>query len=53
VQGARKMPKKNIPNYRLHKASGQAFVELGGRRFYQKRYRASWNDFIKDKKKAA
>ena len=28
------MPKTNIPNYRLHKASGQAFVELGGRRFY-------------------
>ena len=24
----------NIPNYRLHKATGQAFVELGGRRFY-------------------
>ena len=28
------MPKTNIPNYRLHRASGQAFVELGGRRFY-------------------
>ena len=28
------MPKRNIPNYRHHKASGQAFVELGGRRFY-------------------
>ena len=28
------MPKTNIPNYRLHKATGQAFVELGGRRFY-------------------
>ena len=28
------MPKTNIPNYRLHKASGQAFVELGGHRFY-------------------
>ena len=28
------MPKNNIPNYRLHKATGQAFVELGGRRFY-------------------
>jgi len=28
------MPKTNIPNYRLHKASGQAFVELGGRRSY-------------------
>ena len=28
------MPKTNIPNYRHHKASGQAFVELGGRRFY-------------------
>jgi len=27
------MPKTNIPNYRLHRASGQAFVELGGR-FY-------------------
>jgi len=28
------MPKTNIPNYRLHKATGQAFVELTGRRFY-------------------
>ena len=28
------MPKRNIPNHRLHKATGQAFVELGGRRFY-------------------
>ena len=28
------MPKTNIPNYRLHKATGQGFVELGGRRFY-------------------
>jgi len=28
------MPKTNIPNYRLHKATGQAFIELGGRRFY-------------------
>ena len=28
------MPKRNVPNYRLHKASGQAFVELSGRRFY-------------------
>ena len=28
------MPKRNIPNYRLHKATGQGFVELGGRRFY-------------------
>ena len=28
------MPKRNIPNYRHHKATGQAFVELGGRRFY-------------------
>jgi integrase len=28
------MPKTNIPTYRLHKASGQAFVELDGRRFY-------------------
>jgi hypothetical protein len=28
------MPKRNIPNYRLHKATGQAFVELGGRRIY-------------------
>ncbi|MCL2744409.1 MAG: hypothetical protein FWE67_11220 [Planctomycetaceae bacterium] len=28
------MPKTNIPNYRLHKAYGQAFVELDGRRFY-------------------
>ena len=26
--------KTNIPNYRLHKATGQAFVELEGRRFY-------------------
>ena len=32
------MPKKNIPNYRLHKASGQAFVELDGRRFYLGKY---------------
>ena len=28
------MPKRNEPSYRLHKATGQAFVELGGRRFY-------------------
>ena len=28
------MPKTNIPGYRHHKATGQAFVELGGRRFY-------------------
>ena len=28
------MPKTNIPNYRHHKTTGQAFVELGGRRFY-------------------
>ena len=28
------MPKTNLPSYRLHKASGQAFIELGGRRFY-------------------
>jgi integrase len=28
------MPKRNIPNYRLHKATGQGFVELDGRRFY-------------------
>ena len=28
------MPKRNIPNYRLHKSTGQAFVELSGRRFY-------------------
>jgi len=28
------MPKTNIPSYRLHKASGQAFIELDGRRFY-------------------
>jgi hypothetical protein len=28
------MPKRNIPNYRLHKATGQAIVELAGRRFY-------------------
>ena len=32
------MPKTNIPNYRLHKATGQAFVELGGRRFYLGKY---------------
>ena len=32
------MPKTNIPNYRHHKASGQAFVELGGRRFYLGKY---------------
>ena len=29
-----KMPKTNIPSYRLHKATGQAFVELAGRRIY-------------------
>jgi integrase len=34
VQEQKKMPKTNIPNYRLHKATGQAFVELGGRRIY-------------------
>jgi integrase len=28
------MPKTNIPNYRPHKATGQAFIELDGRRFY-------------------
>lgn len=28
------MPKTNIPNYRLHKATGQAFIELQGKRFY-------------------
>ena len=28
------MPKTNIPSYRLHKATGQAFIELDGRRFY-------------------
>jgi len=32
------MPKRNIPTYRHHKASGQAFVELGGRRFYLGKY---------------
>jgi integrase len=32
------MPKRNIPNYRLHKATGQGFVELGGRRFYLGKY---------------
>jgi integrase len=32
------MPKTNIPNYRLHKATGQAFVELGGHRFYLGKY---------------
>ena len=32
------MPKTNEPNYRLHKASGQAFIELDGRRFYLGKY---------------
>jgi len=32
------MPKTNIPGYRHHKATGQAFVELGGRRFYLGKY---------------
>ena len=32
------MPKRNELNYRLHKASGQAFVELDGRRFYLGKY---------------
>ena len=32
------MPKTNIPNYRLHKASGQAVVELDGRTFYLGKY---------------
>jgi len=32
------MPKTNIPGYRHHKASGQAFIELDGRRFYLGKY---------------
>lgn len=28
------MPKTNHPSYRLHKATGQAFIELAGRRIY-------------------
>ena len=28
------MPKTNVPKYRHHKATGQAFIELGGHRFY-------------------
>ena len=32
------MPKTNIPSYRLHKASGQAIVELGGERKYLGKY---------------
>ena len=32
------MPKKNIPSYRLHKASGQAIVDLEGRTFYLGKY---------------
>ena len=32
------MPKTNIPGYRLHKATGQAFIELEGRRFYLGKY---------------
>jgi integrase len=32
------MPKKNVPNYRLHKKSGQAFVELSGNRIYLGKY---------------
>ena len=32
------MPKTNLPSYRLHKASGQAFIELDGRRFYLGKY---------------
>ena len=28
------MPKTCIPSYRLHKATGQAYIELGGRRFF-------------------
>ncbi|MDR1959996.1 MAG: hypothetical protein LBQ54_13285, partial [Planctomycetaceae bacterium] len=28
------MPKKNIPSYRLHKATGQAIVVLKGKTFY-------------------
>ena len=41
------MPKRNIPNYRQHKATGQAFVELGGRRFYLGKHgsRASWEEY--------
>jgi len=32
------MPKKNIPSYRLHKASGQAVVDLDGRSIYLGKY---------------
>ena len=32
------MPKTNIPTYRHHKATGQAFIELEGRRFYLGKY---------------
>jgi hypothetical protein len=41
------MPKKNIPNYRLHKASGQAVVELGGRNVYLGKHgsKASWEKY--------
>ena len=27
-------PTQRLPSYRLHKASGQAFVELDGKRLY-------------------
>ena len=41
------MPKKNIPNYRLHKASGQAVVELEGRTLYLGKHgsKASWEEY--------
>jgi len=47
------MPKKNIPSYRLHKASGQAVVVLHGKTFYLGQYkskesRAMYNDIIAD-----
>ncbi len=29
---------RNLPSYRLHKATGQAFIELAGRRFYLGKY---------------
>ena len=32
------MPKTNIPSCRLHKASGQAFIEPGERRFCLGKY---------------
>ena len=34
------MPKKSLPSYRLHKASGQAVVTLNGKDFYLGRYKS-------------